>query len=73
MGRELPVGSLLEIRLQVPGHGHDLAATGRVVYLRPDGPENFEAGIRITEITAKDRMELGRLLERSGDALEAGD
>ena len=73
VGRELPVGSLLEIRLQVPGHGHDLAATGRVVYLRPDGPEDFEAGIRITEITAKDRMELGRLLERSGDALEAGD
>jgi diguanylate cyclase (GGDEF)-like protein len=70
VGRELPIGALVEVALSVPDRGRDVRVTGRVVHSREAGPGEFETGVDITDIDEQDRAILGRVLKRNGDPAE---
>ncbi len=53
--RELPIGSLLEIVLEVPGIENEVLFNGHVIQGKTTVSGEFRAGVRILSIAAKDR------------------
>ena len=56
--RELPLGSLIDLRLALPDDKKGLAASGRVVRVEEDPDGTYVAAIRIVEIATRDRRRL---------------
>jgi diguanylate cyclase (GGDEF)-like protein len=55
VNRELPIGSLLEIELEVPRIEKDVLLNGRVIRGKTTASGEFRAGVSILSIAAKDR------------------
>lgn len=53
--RELPIGSLLEIELEVPRIEKEVLLNGRVIRGKTTASGEFRAGVSILSIAAKDR------------------
>ena len=53
--RELPIGSLLVIDLEVPGIEKEVLLNGRVIQGKTTASGEFRAGVSILHIAAKDR------------------
>jgi hypothetical protein len=61
-GSDPPEGTSVELRFTVPGHDHEVTATGQV--LRVGGPaERFGAHIRFTEIPLDCELALARYFQ----------
>jgi diguanylate cyclase (GGDEF)-like protein len=56
--RELPLGSLIDLRLALPDAKTGIAASGRVVRVEEDRDGSYVAAIRIVEIAPRDRRRL---------------
>jgi hypothetical protein len=54
--RNLPVGSLIGIRLQLPGSDREIAASGRVVRVEERARGRFETAIQLVELSTEDRI-----------------
>lgn len=59
--KNLPIGSVLELRIEVPDSAERIYVKGEVVWtkeMRVEGKKNFEVGIRFLKIALKDRSRL---------------
>ena len=56
--RSLPLGSLIDVNLMLPGAACEIATTGRVVGVGQNQGGKFEAAVRITDIAPEDRTVL---------------
>lgn len=64
-GEQLPVGSLIDLRLPLPGTDREIALVGRVTRLRGLGGGKFETAIGFVEISNADRRLLVQHAERA--------
>jgi diguanylate cyclase (GGDEF)-like protein len=71
--RPLNLGALMDINLTLPGSGHEISASGRVVRLEERGAGRFEAGIRIIDISTKDQILLAKYVRAGEPARSAGE
>jgi diguanylate cyclase (GGDEF)-like protein len=62
---ELPLGSLIDVRLLLPDGDREIATSGRVVRVEEKEGGRFQAAIRILEIGARDRSVLAEYIQRS--------
>ncbi len=60
--RNLPLGSLIDLKLQLPGRRREVAASGRVVRVEEREEDRYAAGIRIVEIAPNDRRRLNQFI-----------
>ena len=68
-----PRGSLIEISLLLPASDQMITASGRVVRVQQKENGKFEVGIRIVDISRKDRMLLAGYIRGVTRALPAGE
>ena len=61
--RNLPVGSLIELELQLQSPQRKISTTGRVVRVEHTDGEGYEAAVRVVEIERQDRIALHTYLE----------
>jgi diguanylate cyclase (GGDEF)-like protein len=59
---ERPVGSVMEVSLEIPGTDDPVPVAGRVVYARPEAGGAFETGIKIIDVDHEGRDALTDLL-----------
>ncbi len=72
--RELPIGSLLEMVLEVPGIENEVLLNGRVIQGKTTASGEFRAGVNILSIAAKDRhLFRNYLRSRTSEAAVATD
>jgi diguanylate cyclase (GGDEF)-like protein len=60
--RELPLGSLIDLKLTIPGSKNAVGASGRVVRVEESGRGRYTAAIRIVEIAQSDRRALTQFI-----------
>lgn len=70
--RPLPVGSLIDITLNLPGSDRGITATGRVIRVEERGGGRFEAALRVIDMSVRDRALLAKYLGGSGPNPDAG-
>ena len=58
--RALPAGTLLELRLEIPGDPKAIGAAGRVVHSMASADGRFEVAVRVAAIETEDRLALAR-------------
>ncbi len=68
--RNLPVGSLIGVRVQLPGNDREIASSGRVVRVEEKGPGRYETAIQLVEVSTEDRILLTRYVEGNMPAVE---
>ena len=66
--QELPVGTVIEFKVQPPGSRQPITASGRVVHV--DVQEGFLTAVHITDTRNEDRAALRRLLLTSSSSFE---
>ena len=68
--RPLPVGSLIDFRVDLGNAGKSVTACGRVVHVteQPDG--RYQAALRVTDMEAADHSDLLEFLRASQAAKE---
>ncbi len=64
--QKLPIGSLIDISLDIPGSNRSIVTSGRVIRVEERGDGEFEAAIRIIEIGATDHSRLTTYLRKQG-------
>ncbi|MCZ6695151.1 MAG: diguanylate cyclase [Acidobacteria bacterium] len=64
--QKLPVGSLIDISLDLPGSNRSIVTSGRVIRVEENRDGVFEAAIRIIEIGARDQTRLVSYLRKQG-------
>jgi diguanylate cyclase (GGDEF)-like protein len=69
--RSLPVGSLIDITLNLPGSDRRIAATGRVIRVEEKGGGRFEAALRVIDMSVRDRALLAKYLGEAGPGPDA--
>lgn len=68
--RSMPVGSLVDVDLQISDTDSSIHLAGRVVETREVTPDQFEVSVRIVEIGAQDRWQLALYLRQLSTATE---
>lgn len=67
---ELPNSALVDLRLVLPGHDHEIEVGGRVVKCSPSESGGHDTAIRIVDLSARDRRTLGAYLQELAAAGE---
>jgi hypothetical protein len=60
---QLPLGSLIDVQLNLPEVDREIACTGRVVRVEEKSGNRYRAAIRIVEIGARDRILLATFIQ----------
>ena len=68
--QKLPIGSLIDISLDLPGSNRSIITSGRVIRVEEHADGIFEAAIRIIEIGAADHSRLMSYLGKQGSSAE---
>jgi hypothetical protein len=68
--RSIPLGSLVDVDLLMSENEKKLRLAGRVVDSRESDSGRFEVAVRVVEIDADDRRQLGMYLRQSSTTLE---
>ena len=68
--QKLPIGSLIDINLDLPGSNRSIVTSGRVIRVEENGEGIFEAAIRIIEIGAADHSRLMSYLKKQPPGAE---
>jgi diguanylate cyclase (GGDEF)-like protein len=63
--RKLRIGSLIDVRLMLPGASREIATSGRVVRVEQTEEGTFRAAVRITEIGTRDQALLGKYIRET--------
>jgi len=63
--REISAGSLVEIRLRLPGSDHEIDTSGRVVHVKKKSGK-FETAVRFIDVKKVDRILLARYIRGRG-------
>ncbi len=61
--RNLPVGSLIGVRLQLPGSDREIASSGRVVRVEEKARGRYETAIQLVDVSTEDRILLTRYIQ----------
>jgi len=64
---ELPVGTLLDLALDLPGGAREARAAGRVVHVAADARGGFHVAVRLIDVGEADRARLVELTRRRSD------
>ena len=65
---ELPLEALVDLRLTLPGHDHEIEVGGRVVKCEPAENGGHDAASRVVELSAGNRIVLSRYLQELSSA-----
>lgn len=68
--RNLPVGSLIGIHLQLPGSDREIASSGRVVRVEEKARGRYETAIQLVDVSTEDRILLTRYIQGNEPATD---